>query len=238
MPDPQWLQAQHDHASAWAKTMLNSPFLILDSETTGLSTTFDEIVQLAVISSRGEVLLDSLIQPRAPARLLQRNARGMCAADIHGITPDRLTDAPRFPEVYAHLSALVQKQRIVIYNAQYDRHMLRALCRAHQLPDLHCAGIDCAMLYYAAWHGAWDDVYQSFTWQKLTAAAARWDIQVAAPPHSALGDCWMTLKVMEAMALALPYRHEEPQDKPLPPLAERIQEGGFRHTDLGRPDWH
>src|SRR5664279_3409893 len=119
MPDQQWLQAQRADASAWARTKLNSPFLMLDSETTGLSMTFDEIVQIAVITSRGDILLDTLIQPLEPAKVLRRNARGICAADIHGITPDMLESAPRFPEVYAHLRSLVQKQRVVIYNAQY-----------------------------------------------------------------------------------------------------------------------
>lgn len=223
MSNQLWLENQQVQASSWARARLACPFLILDTETTGLDVTTDEIVQVAVLSSDGRCLLDTLIQPLDPGKLLQRHGNGRCAADIHGIRPSLLTNAPRFPEVYAQLRDLVQHQPLIIYNAHYDRSILRNQCAFHQLPNLTCASLECAMLQFATWYGAWNDVQHRFTWQTLERAVEHFQIEVTAPLHSALGDCQRTLKVIEAMALTLPHERanqridEIQKDGRLPP---------------------
>ena len=78
----------------WARDLLEKRnFVILDTETTGLSAGHDEIVQIAVIDCDGTTLLDTYVKPQHPERLTERT-NGRSASDINGITPDMLTSAP------------------------------------------------------------------------------------------------------------------------------------------------
>lgn len=88
-------------------------YLLLDTETTGLGSDA-EICQIAIISSNGEVLLDTLVKPM---RLIPHEATA-----IHGITNDMVADAPMFPldTIYEILSG----RDVVVYNESYDRSML------------------------------------------------------------------------------------------------------------------
>ncbi|MFJ2900325.1 exonuclease domain-containing protein [Streptomyces sp. NPDC087218] len=72
---------------AWAQKILADPdaYAILDTETTGLD--YDSrIVEIAVTTAAGTVLLDTLVNPGAPIPAE--------AAAIHGITDVMVADAP------------------------------------------------------------------------------------------------------------------------------------------------
>jgi DNA polymerase-3 subunit epsilon len=80
--------------------------------------------------------------------------------------------------------------RIVTYNADYDRRLLR---QTRALYDLPAFGIDpdrfeCAMTYYAEYVGEWSERHGWFRWQPLCGN------------HRALGDCRATLGVIMGMA--------------------------------------
>jgi len=66
--------------------------VILDTETTGLYEA--EIVQLAIINHEGETLLNTLVKPEHPEKMMEKSSKGICAYDIHGIHPDMLANAP------------------------------------------------------------------------------------------------------------------------------------------------
>lgn len=59
-------QADRRSAVSWARwALVTRNVVILDTETTGLGADA-EVVELAVLSPRGEVLFDSLVRPRKP----------------------------------------------------------------------------------------------------------------------------------------------------------------------------
>ncbi len=80
---------------AWARQRLReNDWVLLDTETTGLSHT-DEVVEIAIITNTGEVLLQTLIRPY----------RGYVPGDatrIHGITYGQTYNAPWFCDLYPH----------------------------------------------------------------------------------------------------------------------------------------
>lgn len=193
MPGKAWFEAQRRAAAQWAHNLLDRGFVILDSETTGTRHN-DEFVQIGVISSDGEVLLDTLIKPT--------KAVDPGATRVHGLTADRLVDAPGFPAIYQQLHNLLADRQIVAYNADFDERILvQALDRyGHDL--IPGPRWECAMLGYARYHGRWNPRYNNFTWVKLTDACRMEGIAIAGA-HSAAGDCLMTLRVMQAMAAAL-----------------------------------
>lgn len=186
----------------WARRMLAQNIAVLDTETTGLWSE-DEIVEIAAIDRDGKVLLDQRIQPIDSSRLLKRDRRGTCAADIHGILPEMLEGKPRFPEVYPALNDILFMRPVVIYNAAYDTKMLdQDYARHHLTPPLYQA--ECAMLRFAEYRGEIN--YErggGYRWFKLEVACRQMGIPAddfAGQAHSALGDCLRTLALLKAMA--------------------------------------
>jgi DNA polymerase-3 subunit epsilon len=178
--------ADSDRAAAarWAWEQLQQPdTLILDTETTGLGS-LAEIVQIAVINLRGEVLLDRLVRPVGPIPDE--------ASRIHGITLKHLEDAPAFDRIGAEVRDLLHGKNVLIYNAAYDTRLLRQSAAAVRLKaDMFAmaAMFQCVMQQYSAWVGDWNDYHANYKWQRLPGG-----------DHSALGDCQATRKLLFKMA--------------------------------------
>jgi DNA polymerase-3 subunit epsilon len=167
-------------------------FLVLDTETTGLSD--GEVCQIAVIDASGNTLLDTLVKPTRPIP--------SDASRIHGITDEMVKDAPDWLNVSLQLDKLLKNRRVMVYNKAYDYRILL------NCDDLCGRGLngqwkrhsmwDCVMLAYAEFYGDWNDYRKSYRWQKLADAATQQKVTVE-NVHSALGDCLMTLGVINAM---------------------------------------
>lgn len=168
----------------WAGDLLSGDFVILDTETTGL-TDEDEIVQIAVIDPTGKALLNTYVQPLRAGRLLEKHD-GLSASDINGITPDMLTNAPIWPDVYAQLATILTGKRVVIYNAAFDERMIQDNCRLHGIVPAPFEA-ECAMLEYARWYGVWSSYFKDYRWQPLNGG------------HDALGDCLTCLELIKQM---------------------------------------
>lgn len=177
-------------AAAWARSLMQAPFLILDTETTGLQNR-DEIISVSVVNHEGAVLLDTLIKPQNPIPY--------DATHIHGITDADVADAPPFTHVYPQLCNLLRDQTLVVYNLSFDRRMLEANRQRYGLMPLEHRAEHCAMLWYAKFHGEIGGRQGAFRWQKLTTACTTLGIPVQRA-HSAAGDCLLTLEVIRRMA--------------------------------------
>jgi DNA polymerase III subunit epsilon len=191
-----------DRAAAvqWARDLLaRQDWCILDSETTGLGI-WSEVVQLAIIDPTGAPLLDTLIKP---VREIESGASA-----IHGITSERVADAPSFMEVYNLLCSALRGRAVVVYNADFDTRMLfqtlHLAFNVNKVDDpLHLVpresdgertrfgaeAWECAMLQYAAYVGDWSDYHGNYRYQKLPGG-----------DHSALGDARATLRLVQRMA--------------------------------------
>ena len=168
--------------------------VILDTETTGLD--YDsEIVEIAMIDIRGNVLLNSLCRPTKP---IPPDAEA-----IHGISNQDVREAPDFDDLWEnHILDVWQSRHLLIYNKGFD---LRMICQSAEPWDIKVGRIRrayCAMLMYAEWYGDWNDYHESYKWQKLTAAVDQCGIQLPEnlQAHRALGDCLMTLELIKYMA--------------------------------------
>lgn len=193
---------------SWAQKLLSvNDWIILDTETTGLGPE-DEIVSIGLLSSTGQILLDSLVRPTIsiPPE----------ATTIHGITNAMVADAPGFMEIYPRLVELAADKLVVVYNADYDYRMIRQSIIASNHFDMRdwnnemmvsqmsvSIGRDweCAMNRYAAHWGDWNNYHRSYRWQKLTAACAQQGVNIERA-HRAIGDCQLTLALIKAVAYA------------------------------------
>lgn len=151
----------------WAREVIADPKTVfLDTETTGLDG-MAEIVDIAVIDVRGEVLLDTLVRP------IRHIPAG--ATRIHGIRDEHVASAPTWDEVFARLEPVVKGRRVVVFNANYDRKIIRQCCAPSGL-KMPRSTWQCAMLAHAEYIGEPGWKGKGFRWHKLENAAAAFGI--------------------------------------------------------------
>ena len=178
---------------------LKSDYVIIDTETTGL-TEYDEIIEIAIINMRGEVLLDTLVKPtrQIPPEV----------TEINHITNEMVADAPAWGNVFPKVLDIIFKNKWLAWNSGFDARMLEQTFLstgffAHATPHhvaqyvsrIHTSHID-AKAVYDQWYGEFDDKRQAFKRQSLTTAAARHGVAISGA-HRALADCMMVLAVLQ-----------------------------------------
>ena len=95
-----------------------SKYVILDTETTGLSFSTDRVIELGIIDLDGNVLFDNLIYTDAPISYE--------AYKVHGIKKEDLTGKPSIEDLKTNLNSILKDKIIIGYNIQFDIDMLRA----------------------------------------------------------------------------------------------------------------
>lgn len=176
-----------------AQQWLHENCLILDTETTGLGEDA-EIVEIALIDTTGEALLNTLVKPRSviPAS----------ATAIHGITNEMVAAAPPWPHVCRSLYDIISGRKVVIYNSDFDTRLLDQTNDDWGITihfKIERPTFECAMLAYAEFYGQISK-RGGYKWQRLTAAAEQQGVIIEGTPHRALSDCLTTLGVIKAMA--------------------------------------
>ncbi|MDQ8707585.1 exonuclease domain-containing protein [Streptomyces sp. LHD-70] len=188
-------QQEVERLQQWARSVLaDDRTVILDTETTGLHSSA-RIVEISVITMRGEVLLDTLLDPGEPIPA--------DATDIHGIGDQDVSAAPCFSAVFDQLAQVLNGRRVVIYNAPYDTGRLRHEAHIHFRQQkltltkgvhplatswIDSLDIEDAMIPYSDWFGDWHDYWGNYTWQPLDGG------------HRALDDCRTVITRLTEMA--------------------------------------
>ncbi len=102
------------------RLIAETPWAIVDLETTGLRPQHDQIVEIAIVrlepDGKSSLVLDTLINP----------GRSVTASEIHGITDHDVANAPRFREVAAHVAASLSGCIVAAYNAYFDLPFVQA----------------------------------------------------------------------------------------------------------------
>ncbi|TDX21849.1 DNA polymerase III epsilon subunit-like protein [Modicisalibacter xianhensis] len=130
----------------------------LDTETTGLDPSRDELLEIAIVNDPGIALVDTLIRP-------QRCQQWRLAQRIHGIAPEDVRDAPALEDVLAEVVSAVTGARLVIYNADFDLGFL---------PNevlIAAADIVCCMDAFAEEYGEYSEYLGEYRRQSLAIAA-------------------------------------------------------------------
>ena len=195
------IMVQEDRQAAIerAGALLDAEPLVFDTETTGLDD-YAQICEIAVITHTGKVLVNTLVKPTVRISLE--------ASRVHGITDEAVEDAPSLAVALeqADVLSLFERERVAIYNADYDLRMLRQSAAAAGRFDIIDLAMrmhfraECVMNLYAEFWGAWHDYHQSYTFQSLGWAADQCELEWVGDAHRALADARMTLAVLRHMA--------------------------------------
>lgn len=189
---PRW-DAARAKSIAWAAEAAGDPRVVyLDTETTGFGSKA-EIVDIAVVSSGGELLYESLVRPE---RHIPKDASA-----IHGIYDADVRSAPRWDEIYPELAAVLHDRRIVVYNVVFDRQMVQQACDRYLLPPPQ-AEWECAMKKYAGYQGNWDVNRRWFSFVKLERAVLAFGAKPGG--HRAAADTFACRAVVLGMAATPP----------------------------------
>ena len=160
--------------------------IVLDTETTGLSSRFDHLLTVGICDGDGQEVACFKVCPPAEccewpeaAYVPRRSGSSMALPAIEDVVPElqRILDAA---------------EAVIGYNVWFDLEFLRVAGVA--LPD--CRYVD-VMAMFAPVFGLQDDYHGGYRWQTLVTAAAYvghdWD---AEGPHDALADARATLAVL------------------------------------------
>src|SRR5712692_8927456 len=96
-----------------------TPFLLLDTETTGKPEHRGfQIVEVAVVNQDGQILYQSLVKPDI--------AMPGEASEVSGITDAQLADAPTFTQIWPSLVQVLTSTDVPVcgWNADFDRQAL------------------------------------------------------------------------------------------------------------------
>ncbi|WFQ81310.1 3'-5' exonuclease [Xenorhabdus sp. SF857] len=199
----------------FTETLLEEDTIVLDTETTGLKND-DEIIEISIINSHGDILLDTLIKPQ---KIIPSDA-----IKIHGITNEDVKHAPTWSDIYKKYREIVKGKTVIIYNKSYDTRIIRKTCKKYELPTPRIKS-ECAMLLYAEYYGEINKRTGDYKWHKLTDAIYDSDILVFGEAHRALTDARMTLELIKFMA----YKDCKIPDNTLRSIYPPIDHESYKH---------
>ncbi len=183
VPEPSTSQRQLDRMRSieWSRQLLENPddWCILDTETTGLNPRYSRVVEISILNGRGDLVLDTLIDPGVPIP--------DDAASIHGISDELIYGSPSMSDAWSRLQDVTGNKLVLAYNSSFDRGMLFYEAVRNDLPKLNCEW-DCVMVKYSAYVGAWNPRFGNYQYQKLPSAG-----------HRSRVDCAVTLDLVRLM---------------------------------------
>lgn len=158
-------------------------YIVLDTETTGLNSSEDELLQISIIDNQGNTLFDEYIKPLF-------NKCWDNAMAINGITPDMVSDKPNIIEYKKELNSILNSTDVIVgYNTQFDLSFLSAI----GIENTNAKIVD-VMQDFAEVYGEWNDNDNCFKFHNLTTCAFYygydWNNDKA---HNSLSDCRATL---------------------------------------------
>lgn len=166
--------------------------IVLDSETTGLDSINDEIVQLSIINFEGDVLFDEYIKPSYKKKWPQ-------AQVIHGITPAMVKDKKTFRHYRKKIQRIIDEADMIIgYNPYFDLSFL-----ANKGIEIKVDDVVDVMKIFAGIYGEWSEYFEDFKFQKLTTCANYYGYTWKKDTPNSLTDCKATLYCFKKMQDAI-----------------------------------
>jgi DNA polymerase III epsilon subunit family exonuclease len=202
--DPSVIALYRQAAIDWARSIRATIFLdpkltvYLDFETTGLDEE-DEATSVGMVDITGDVLLDQLIQPIDPDRLLRIGSSGKSAYEVTGIHPDMLRGMPHFEDLHSVISGHLKGHLVLAYNAPFDVGVLKRECIRWKKPLIQPLAFIDVLDYACAVYSEYDEQKLHFKRLTLSEACKRAGVQIL-EAHRAVNDAQALQQLVSQMA--------------------------------------
>ena len=158
-----------------------APYIVVDNETTGLSPTENEIIEIGAIKAEGGEIKDifnKLVKPK--------NALPPEITNLTGISDEMLIDAPMIEDVLPEFMSFVGSGTLVAHNADFDVPFLNEAIRRSLGKEMK-NDIICTLRTARA-------ILPKLENHKLHTVANYFKVPLSAR-HRAIGDCEATYQV-------------------------------------------
>ena len=172
------------------RTLKTAKVIVIDTETTGLSSENDELLQVSIISDEREVLYNSYLRPLWHTEWKE-------AEKINGISSEMVKDSPTVLTECVEINHILSQADVIIgYNHKhFDLKFLENIgCKIKDTAVL----ID-LMPIFAEIYGEYSEHYEGYKWQKLSTCAEYYGYEWEGKAHDSLADCLATLYCYEKM---------------------------------------
>lgn len=184
--------AMQKELEAKLDTVRTAPAIVVKTETTGLVSGSDEILELVILDTEGQELFASRFRPL-------HNEVWLDAEDVNHIRLEDVQDE-RAIDVYRNViqKILSAAKTVIGYNVRFETEMLKG--QGFQIPGT-CVDV---MESFAAIYDEWDEDYQEYRWQKLTCCADyyKYDWNEVKDVHRAMAYAKATLYCWKKMQAA------------------------------------
>ncbi|MDX1373531.1 MAG: 3'-5' exonuclease, partial [Nitrososphaeraceae archaeon] len=155
-------KAARIYSKEWAQSIINNPDIYyLDIETNTLPKKDEavDIIQLGITDNNENIIINTLLRSKNP---IDPKAE----ATHHIGWNDCRSSTLYFQDLLPILYEIFKHKHIICYNAEFDIGQIEKniIALGYQPPKIN---YDCAMLYYAAYCGLWDEKRSQWKWQKL-----------------------------------------------------------------------
>lgn len=173
--------------------LADTPFLVLDTETTGLDVKQDRIISIGGVRMHGQrifrnEIIDRLVDPGLPIP--------PASTRIHGITDAMVSGAPSFAEAWRDLLPVLNQTVLVGHNIAFDVAHLRNAAARHGVEWRPAFVLDTLLLVTV--------LDPRLDGLELDALAAHFGVNVRGR-HTALGDCLVTAEVFARLMARLEH---------------------------------
>ena len=170
-----------------------APVIAIDTETTGLDSSADEILQLSIVSDNGVTLFNDYFKPR-------NRTEWADAEKVNNISPEMVKDCRYISEWLPQINQIfAAAEKIVGYNSPFDLGFLRAA--GVEIPE--SAEIVDVMQMFAEIKGDRDEVQNGYKWHKLTECAEYCGYHWNGNAHDSLEDARATMYCYKKLADSL-----------------------------------
>lgn len=166
----------------------DSAAISIDTETTGLDSSVDEILQVSIVNAGGVTIYNKYFKPRTHTEWKE-------AESVNHITPEMVKDCPTIDKAADEISIILcNAKKIIGYNAPFDLAFLRAA--GIQIPE--SAEIVDVMQMFAEIKG------EPEKWHKLTECAEYYGYKWEGAAHDSAADAKATLYCYKQMTSQRP----------------------------------
>lgn len=184
--------AMQKELDAQLDTVRTAPAIVVKTETTGLVSGSDEILELVILDTEGQKLFASRFRPL-------HNEVWLDAEDVNHIRLEDVQDERAIDVYWNVIQKILSAAKTVIgYNVRFETEMLKG--QGFQIPGA-CVDV---MESFAAIYGEWDESYQEYSWQKLKRCAHyyHYDWNEVKEEHRAMAYAKATLYCWKKMQAA------------------------------------